>query len=362
VSEDIVDRIYEAAFVPDNWPEVLGDIGALSGSASAAVLVFDGPQPPRFRATELTRPLLHEFCSTDAWKKNVRAPDQYLWPQSGFHRDTDLMTADQITNDSVHQILKRQGLGFQVATVIPMPRGEMVAFTFERRLKEGGHDPSAVSGLNGLRPHLARAGLLAARLGLEQARTTVATLAAIGLPAAVLSGSGRVMATNALLEAMTSIFVPTARGGMAIADIAANGLLQQAIASYDRRDPSVRSLPVPATEDRGPVVIHLLPVRGAAQDVFFGAEILVVAAAVDAANMVPTASLLHGLFDLSPAEARLAAGLSAGRTLQAAAEDGQIRLSTARSYLEAIFRKTGTHQQSQLVALLKSTQPMVRAE
>jgi DNA-binding CsgD family transcriptional regulator len=68
---------------------------------------------------------------------------------------------------------------------------------------------------------------------------------------------------------------------------------------------------------------------------------------------------LHGLFDLSPAEARLAAALTAGDALKAVAANHGIKFSTARSYLENIFRKTGTHQQSQLVALLKSTQPLV---
>ncbi|MDB5657157.1 MAG: Cyanate lyase [Tardiphaga sp.] len=66
------------------------------------------------------------------------------------------------------------------------------------------------------------------------------------------------------------------------------------------------------------------------------------------------------LFDLSPAEARLAAALASGVTLKDAAIHQGIRFSTARSYLEGIFRKTRTRQQSQLVALLKSTQPLLR--
>ena len=40
------------------------------------------------------------------------------------------------------------------------------------------------------------------------------------------------------------------------------------------------------------------------------------------------------------------------------AEVSDIKFSTARSYLEQIFLKTGTNQQSQLVALLKSAGPV----
>ncbi|WP_181172148.1 MULTISPECIES: helix-turn-helix transcriptional regulator [unclassified Mesorhizobium] len=38
----------------------------------------------------------------------------------------------------------------------------------------------------------------------------------------------------------------------------------------------------------------------------------------------------------------------------------KITVKTSRTYLERIFAKTGTHQQSQLVALLKSTEPLNR--
>ena len=73
----------------------------------------------------------------------------------------------------------------------------------------------------------------------------------------------------------------------------------------------------------------------------------------------PDMPLLRALFDLSPAEAKLAAALASGMTLKEAAAGARIQINTARSYLDSIFRKTGTHQQSQLVALLKSAQPLI---
>ncbi|TIW77403.1 MAG: helix-turn-helix transcriptional regulator, partial [Mesorhizobium sp.] len=74
-------------------------------------------------------------------------------------------------------------------------------------------------------------------------------------------------------------------------------------------------------------------------------------------SMVPSPTLLAGLFDLTPAEARLASALSQGRTLTEAAASANITVKTGRTYLERIFAKTGTRQQSQLVALLKGTEP-----
>jgi DNA-binding CsgD family transcriptional regulator/PAS domain-containing protein len=67
---------------------------------------------------------------------------------------------------------------------------------------------------------------------------------------------------------------------------------------------------------------------------------------------------VRGLFDLTPAEARLAAALASGRTLKEAAASSNVTVKTCRTYLERIFSKTRTHQQSELVALLKSTEPL----
>lgn len=64
--------------------------------------------------------------------------------------------------------------------------------------------------LQSLHVHLARAGMMTARLRLERAQGTVATLQAMGLPAAVLSHSWRTIAVNALLEAMPDVFVSRA--------------------------------------------------------------------------------------------------------------------------------------------------------
>jgi len=64
------------------------------------------------------------------------------------------------------------------------------------------------------------------------------------------------------------------------------------------------------------------------------------------------------VFSFTPAEARLAAALASGMSLREAAADIGLRYGTVRSYLERIFRKTETRQQSQLVALLRRAQPL----
>jgi hypothetical protein len=42
--EDAVDRIYEAAFVPEAWPDAFKRIASLSGAASSAFVVYEGDE------------------------------------------------------------------------------------------------------------------------------------------------------------------------------------------------------------------------------------------------------------------------------------------------------------------------------
>ncbi|MHA3904369.1 helix-turn-helix transcriptional regulator [Castellaniella sp. WN] len=63
-------------------------------------------------------------------------------------------------------------------------------------------------------------------------------------------------------------------------------------------------------------------------------------------------SRLRALFDLSPKEAQLAQALMRGLSLREAAQERHVGLTTVRSQLASLFRKTGTTRQGQLIALL----------
>jgi DNA-binding CsgD family transcriptional regulator len=355
----IVDRIYEAAFVPEGWPKVLDALASLAGAATGQIIVFDDLRPIEFQATGLIWDSLSTFSRDGHWKDNRRIQHFQRNPFTGFvtaeaYFSQDFLDADRPFRESV-----KLGLRAQAGTMISLPTGELVVYAFERWERDGDFRGSDLDRFNRIHPHLARAGLIAARLGLEKAQAKVAALAAIGLPAAVMTQSGRVLATNDLLDALTSTFRPSAFGGMTIADAGADRLFQEArAAARDAEQPVVRSFPLAATEDRPALVVHVLPLVRAAYDLFAGGHVLVVATVPTSSALVPSPTILMGLFDLTPAEARLATALTAGKSLKAAAADSRVTFGTARTYLDRIYRKTGTNQQSQLVALLKTVEPV----
>jgi len=67
---------------------------------------------------------------------------------------------------------------------------------------------------------------------------------------------------------------------------------------------------------------------------------------------IPSEANLRTLFDLTPAEARLAQHLACGDSVEEVAQTLHIKMTTARTQLAAIFAKTETRRQAKLVAIL----------
>lgn len=74
------------------------------------------------------------------------------------------------------------------------------------------------------------------------------------------------------------------------------------------------------------------------------------------------AEALIRIFDLTPAETRLAKLLSQGKSLDESADELGVTKNTVHSQLAAIFQKTGTRRQMELVRLLIGCVPPIRLD
>ncbi|MDR2877899.1 MAG: hypothetical protein LBV36_07675, partial [Chromatiales bacterium] len=281
-------------------------------------------------------------------------------PASFVHVD-DFLTPEEIARDPARIMLRQMGIGAHLCAVIAMPTGEQAMFVFQKWLKDGVYDRAEIDRLNQLRPHLERASLISSRLNVERAQATVSALERMGLPAAIVKHKGRLLAANSGFDALLdTLFIARAFGGVSLRDAGAEGLLQAAFEGTGRRDhaPLVASIPVAARADQPPHVVHLVPLRRSARDIFTGGELLLIVNQIDRHAGLPSNALVAALFDLSPAETRLALRLAAGVSLAQAGRECGLSNASARTYLARIFGKTGTHSQHQLVALLRSAGPL----
>ena len=99
------------------------------------------------------------------------------------------------------------------------------------------------------------------------------------------------------------------------------------------------------------MIIHVLPVRGVGQDTFVHGLALLMITPVDR-SAVPNAEVLQGLFDYTPAEARVARAIVEGKTIDTIALANGVSRETIRTHVASILAKSGVNRQADLVALL----------
>ena len=346
---ELIDRIYECSFVPELWPQVLRDTSRLSDSAGAAMFLTN-PEVAAWTSSRNAQGTIEGFVREGWYWRGELMNRVHGTRHAGFLRDIDLLTAQQLEAEPIYRDnWSRLGMGWGAATAFALPGGDALSIVLPRPTMKGPADAAAIAQLDALRPHFARAALMAARLRLEGARAAGDALAAIGLAALVLEGGGRVLAANALVEAAAGVVHWRAGDRIALQDRAADALLREALAQIELPgNGGVRSFPVHA---RSLMVGHVIPIRLSARDIFSRSAAMLVLAPVEAPG-APPVELVRSLFDLTPAEARVARGLAGGRTVDELAGEGGVSANTVRAQVRGVLEKTGCHRQADVVALL----------
>ena len=260
----------------------------------------------------------------------------------GFQTDNDLFAPDELERDETLNFMRRHGLGDGAGMAAPLPTGDLLCLGVARSYDHGPMEKMFVERLDQLRPHLTRSAFISARLQLERAQAAAEMLTVLGLPAVLLSRNGAAVAANNLIEALSDVVQWHARDRVALADPNADTILRTAIAALDAESSRTPlSFALRGNEARAAMVAHLVPIRGSARDVFSHcAGVLVLTPAT--AAQAPPIELIQSLFDLTPAEARVARGLAAGYTLDDIAAANGVSRNTIRSQLRGALEKTGS--------------------
>lgn len=212
--DSIVDRIYDAAILPELWPSVLAELNEIGGGGGALLFTLSHGQM-RWVASPGFEHLVADYVAQGWPERTDRARRLFAARHAGFMGDLDVYDRAEWERAPVHtDFLRPIGLGWGAATAIPLPTGDSLVFDVERRFESGPVDAETLARLDALRPHLARAGLLSARLALERARAAALALDSIGLAAAVLGANHRLLAANGRLSALMPGMCRTGASGL----------------------------------------------------------------------------------------------------------------------------------------------------
>lgn len=267
----LISDIYEAAVTPEGWFKVLEQISAFAGVEGGSMSVVSGDGARSWVATDRFGPIMQDFYAGGWHLRNDWSDRAGQRKHLRFFDETEIFAPGELESIPLYRdFIRPRGAGWSAGAIMQIPGGGHITIRFERPFDDGPMNDELRARLDRLRSHLARASLLFSRLGLRQARSIVSALQFMDVPAAVLTRNGRLLACNSFMEDRLSQIDIRAGDRIAFTDRDAQRILSESLMRITTGlfDQLRGPIPIPATEDHGQAVAYLIPMCGAAQDLF----------------------------------------------------------------------------------------------
>jgi DNA-binding CsgD family transcriptional regulator len=348
----VADAFTAAATEPSRWSLALDVVSRETGSLGALMFPIKGRTP--FLPMSESMQASAEFYFQHGWHaRDLRRGAISRIVREGIGVDFDYTTEDSIRTDPFYQeFLARFGLKYFAGVKISAS-DDLWVLSIQRGHAEGPFNADEQRRLAGLGDRLSAATTLARALGFAHLAGMADGLEHAGLAAILLDRHGAVVRLNAAAQRLMGSRLMVARGRLVSADPSLNRGIDRMIGEALGFCGAV-SLPLPIALPKPPgraLVLHALPLTGDAGLLFAPARALVLVRDLDHPG-VPLDAHLSSLFGLTKAETRMAIEIAAGHGVRASAERLGVTVNTAHTQLAAVFAKTGTRRQAELVRVL----------
>jgi DNA-binding CsgD family transcriptional regulator/PAS domain-containing protein len=357
----ILDAVYDTVTSFDRWQDALERIGEAFGCSYAGLIDrnlntmegravafgVDAAGQREYFDVWSTRDILRQW--TPAYRAGMVETDHDILPRK-----------DLLASDYYNGFMKPRDMHAVMRMTLVAEPGYRRIISMSRPASLGDYDRDDLDQCRRLMPHLQRAARVMQRV--EESNVTLSGFSGVleQSPTGVLllDRTGKLLFTNRAARTMaaTNDGFTLRNDGIKAVNQAEDGALQRLIAAATgrlARPEAPRGGVMRLSRKSGKPAFALAgaPLHGDA----FSAETAPAAFILitDAASGAPK-PLLRELFGLTDAEARVAERLMQGDTPEQAAITLGVKTSTARWHLAALYRKTGTNRQAQLVRLLMS--------
>ncbi len=294
-----------------------------------------------------------QFFSLDPF---VNLPQDQVIALEDILPDRELMTTDYYLH-YLEPIDLFRILGVDTAE----PGGMQAGLRFARRRSEPRFRKRERQLLERLTPHMRRAIEIYARLNRTTSERDVyaGAVSQLSVATIILDEQGRVLTTNAVGRALleTADGLELRDGHLFIEGRDINKELQEALTTIIRAQQQgetsvVRALRVPRPGGRPHLGLVVRPVPVSPWSEAQASPTAAVFISDPDLQESTSLQILAELFELTPAEARLATLLARGLSLADVSSAQNISQHTARAQLKSIFAKTGVSRQAELVRLV----------
>ena len=129
----LTDCLYEAALVPELWPDVCKSLAVEAGAAAVGIFTIDHHGSYRHVTSPNIAELTAKFVTSDAARQNIRPSRVFELSPFSFCRDRDLLTPEEMATDpSRHDFLYPNGLDAEIGWAFQEPSGHIIAISVMR--------------------------------------------------------------------------------------------------------------------------------------------------------------------------------------------------------------------------------------
>lgn len=348
-----------------NWPHLLAETGRYLESKAVGLVSHDfslkqGSIP---YASGYNLKYLQTY-ERDAARHNVWLSREQDYRRPGrIHIGKDLVPEGQLVETEFYQDwLRPQDLHHRLCAVLRRAGSSVVLLEALRPRDSRGFDQGDVDRLRALLPHFQVRLRIERRMTELKMKRDAAVHALDRLPWGVVlvddrgqrlvanrraeeilvAGDGLVMKGNYLRAVLTDEAVRLGH------------LLDQAL-HQEAEGPEVGgTLPITRTAGGHPLSVQVFPLRTSAGMLGDRKSAAAIFISDPDLRLSSNEQHLRELYALTPVEARLAASIAQGRSVDEAALEMGISRNTARAYVKRIFHKTGVRRQAELVRLMLS--------
>ena len=349
-------RLGEAVLDPAMWPVLMDDICQGVGATGAALLQSD-VRTPDVPLTASVREYFAKYFAEGLHIDDVRAIRgvPLLLAGKPVVVDQDLFACErEFGKQALYASLEKAGLRW-FAVVGFKADDALWGLSIQRSPRQGPFDTEETAALARLAARLTETATLSKAVGRRVLTGISNAFDFLGEPAIAVNRMGNVIEANRSATALFDDDFRVRDQRIFVRELAARAemdrFLERLRTTSDTQALNADPILIPRNNKR-PLLIRALAVDGAAKSPFLGARAIFVLNDLDRRSALDP-RLIAKMLALTPAQARVAALLGEGKSTQEIASGLGINADSVRVHLKAIFARTGTHHQADLVALLR---------
>ena len=300
----------DAAIDPSRWCGAMEIVAQVTGSFGAALLPVSGRLPILPHSPSLAEPF--NTYVKDGW---VHRDERYRFVPTllkrGVASDLDFTRPEEMARHPYYQeFLAPYGLQW-CSCVLVASGDDQWGLSIQRSVKQGPFLPKEIDLFAKLSKHLAAAAALSRALGFSALNMALEAYELSGTAVVCLNRQGEVIRLNAMAENILGCGVRVSKKRLIADEHGATVALDRALHALIWGDGLALLPPVPLPRrDRLPLLAHPMKPSTLAQNVFAESQALLVLVDPEKRAYPPEATL-QAVFELTPAEARLASALHA---------------------------------------------------